>query len=207
MKFTVDSPRSTVDSRLWIPKGYLFLILMLASSCISTLRSLQDRRKLLTSQYEQINFAELMRKYVGKDQSGQHSIEGIYSVSVVVLKKSKGLFSDEVKEREVDRKENYAQVAIIRDNARNNREYIEVPLDKNNLASYPIRGELTTMTEGNVLVLRHFEPKGRTLNYSFAYDQGKEILEGISTETSGNVTYTSKLTFAKLYPKPSAAHP
>jgi hypothetical protein len=43
------------------------------------------------------------------------------------------------------------------------------------------------------------------MTYSFTYDRDKDILEGIRIETSGNVTYTYKLTFAKLYPKPGIA--
>ncbi len=150
--------------------------------------------------YEQINFVDLVKKYVSKDKPG-HGIEGIYSVSVIVLKRNKGLFSSEEKERVIEQKDHYAQVAVIRDNARNNREYIEVPVDKNNLASYSVRGEFTTLSEGNILVLKHFEPKGKALTYSFTYDKEKDILEGIRTETNGSVTYTYKLNFVKLYPK------
>jgi hypothetical protein len=185
-------------------KGWAFVVLFslsLSSCTFQTLKSLQNRSKMVMSSYEQINFVELMRRYVSKEKAGRYDIEGIYSVSISVLKKNKPLFSSEFKEKEVERKENYAQVAIIRDNSRNNREYIEIPLDKANEPSYSVRGEFTGMSSGNVLVLKHFEPKGRILNYQFAYDEGKEILEGISTETSGNVTYTYKLTFVKLYPK------
>ncbi len=163
------------------------------------LYTMQQKRKSQTNPYEQISFVELMKKYMNKEKPGQNSLEGIYSVSSIILKKSKGEGSSEGKE--VDRKENYAQVAIVRDNARNSREYIEIPIDKNNQPSYSIRGELTTLSEGNVLVLKHFEPKGKVLMYSFAYDKEKDILEGIRTETNSNTTYTYKLTFAKLYPK------
>ena len=154
--------------------------------------------------YEQINFVDLVKKYVSKDKSGPQNIEGIYSVSIIVLKKSKGLFSSEERERIIEQKDHYAQVAIIRDKERNNREFIEVPVDKHNLTSYSVRGEFTTLSEGNILVLKHLEPKGQVLTYSFTYDQEKDILEGIRTETKGNVTYTYKLNFVKLYPKRTA---
>jgi|SRR6267154_3841464 len=160
-----------------------------------------NNTRIQHSSYEQINFVDLVKKYVTKNKSGQ-GIEGIYSVSIVVLKKSKGLFASEEKERIIEQKDHYAQVAIIQDNARNNREFIEVPIDKNNQTSYSVRGELTTLAEGNILVLKHFEPKGKALTYSFTYDMEKDILEGIRTETNGrNVTYTYKLNFVKLYPK------
>lgn len=154
--------------------------------------------------YEQINFPELMKKYMDKEKSSD-GIEGIYSVSSLILKKSKGLFSSVEKEKTIDQKEHYAQVAIIRDKARNNREYIEIPIDKNYVPSYSIRGEFTTLSEGNIIVLKHFEPKGKVLMYAFTYDHEKDILEGIRTETSGSVTYTYKLTFVKLYPKSAMA--
>lgn len=185
-------------------KPVYFLFIFLCSCSIekiyqaSTLRSKQL--------YEQISFVELMKKYMDKEKSGQGNVEGIYSVSSLILKKSKGLFSSEEKERTVDQKEHYAQVAVIRDDARNNREFVEIPIDKNYLSSYPIRGEFTALSEGNVLVLKHFEPKGKMLIYSFVYDKDKDILEGIRTETSGNVTYTYKLIFVKLYPKQAVAH-
>lgn len=180
-------------------KRFLILPVLLALCSCSVRQMYQAKTQQLS--YEQINFVDLVKKYVTKGKPG-HGIEGIYSVSIVVLKRNKGLFASEEKERIIEQKEHYAQVAIIQDNARNNREYIEVPVDKNNQTSYSVRGELTTLSEGNILVLKHFEPKGKTLTYSFTYDKEKDILEGIRTETNGrNVTYTYKLNFVKLYPK------
>jgi len=176
-------------------------VLLALSSC--SLQKLQqaNANRIQHSSYEQINFVDLVKKYVTKSKPGQ-GIEGIYSVSIVVLKRSKGLFASEEKERVIEQKEHYARIAIIQDNARNNREYIEIPVDKDTQASYSVRGEFTTLAEGNILVLKHFEPKGKTLTYSFTYDSDKDILEGIRTETNGrNVTYTYKLNFVKLYPK------
>jgi hypothetical protein len=184
-------------------KPVYFLFILLCSCSVEKIYNANAARS--RQLYEQINFIELMKKYMDKDKSGQGSVEGIYSVSSVVLKKSKGLFSSEEKERTVDQKEHYAQVAVIRDNARNNREFVEIPIDKNYLSSYSIRGEFTALSEGNVLVLKHFEPKGKVLIYSFVYDREKDILEGIRTETSGNTTYTYKLIFVKLYPKQAIA--
>ncbi|GHN01892.1 hypothetical protein WSM22_33810 [Cytophagales bacterium WSM2-2] len=175
-------------------------IAVLCASCFfNTVPQVQKGSK---APYEQINFVELMRKYIDKSNNGQRTIEGIYSVSASITKKSKGLFSSVEKEKTLEQKEHYAQVAIIRDNSKNNREYVEIPIDKTNQSSYPIRGEFTTLSEGNILVLHHFEPKGKTLTYTFTYDQDKEMLEGIRTETSGGATITHKLVFMKLYPKP-----
>jgi hypothetical protein len=176
------------------------LIICLCWSC-SIEKLYLAKHEMTKRQYEQINFAELMKKYMDKEKTSDGNIEGIYSVSSLILKKSKGLFSSVEKEKAVDQKDHYAQVAIIQDKARNNREYIEIPIDKNYMPSYSIRGEFTTLSEGNILVLKHFEPKGKVLMYAFTYDREKDILEGIRTETNGGVTYTYKLTFVKLYPK------
>ncbi len=181
-------------------KSILFLgFALLCNACSLEKYYLASHQRVIRP-YEQINFPELMKKYMDKSNSPD-GVEGIYSVSSVVLKKSKGLFSSVEKEKTVDQKDHYAQVAIIRDNARNNREYVEIPMDKSYLPSYSVRGELTTLSEGNIIVLKHFEPKGKVLMYAFTYDHEKDILEGVRTETSGNTTYTYKLTFVKLYPK------
>ena len=180
-------------------KLLLFFCFALCSCSFQKMSQMKTTRA--QQSYEQINFVDLVKKYITKDKSGPKNIEGIYSVSVTVFKRSKGLFSSGERERMIEQKEHYAQVAIIRDNSRNNREFIEVPVDKNNLSSYSVRGELNTLSEGNILVLKHFEPKGKPLTYSFTYDREKDILEGIRTETNGNVTYTYKLIFVKLYPK------
>lgn len=153
--------------------------------------------------YEQITFLDLMKKYMDKSGVGQNDIEGIYSVSASALKKSKGLFSKTEKEKTIDQRDNYAMVAILRDNTKNHREYIEVPIDRDNRFSYPIRGELTAAADANILVLNHFEPKGKVLTYTIAYDQDKNILEGVRTETSGSTTRTYKIVYLKMYPKPA----
>jgi hypothetical protein len=150
-------------------------------------------------QFEQITFVELIKKYVEKGKLGP--AEGIYAVTSVVTRSKKQLFSGEIKEKEVDRRENYAQVAIILDNSHNNREYIEIPIDRSNMSSYPVRGEFSTMADGNILVLKHFEPKGVVLTYSLTFDATHEVLEGVRTETKGGKTFNYKLTYVKLYPK------
>jgi hypothetical protein len=178
-------------------------ILVFVLCCSCSVEKLMQMKQQVSSPYEQITFIELMRKYMDKDVSGQNSIEGIYSVSASALKKGKGLFSSIEKEKTIDQKDNYAMVAIIRDNSKNNREYIEVPIDEDNKISYPIRGELTAASEGNILTLRHFEPKGKVLTYTLAYDYDKNIIEGVRTESSGSTTRTYKIVYLKMYPKPS----
>src|SRR4051812_29387132 len=111
--------------RLFLPTVFSLLLF----SC-SVEKLYHTNAKRANQAYEQINFVELVKKYMDKNTESE-GIEGIYSVSGMVLKKSKGLFATEAKERTVFQKDHYAQVAVIRDNSRNNREYIEIPIDKN----------------------------------------------------------------------------
>ncbi|MGC4021695.1 MAG: hypothetical protein QM734_07010 [Cyclobacteriaceae bacterium] len=159
--------------------------------------------KQKVSPYDQINFVELTRKYVEKQTP--KDIEGIYTVSASAVKRSKPLFASTERDKTLDQKDNYAMVAIISDHSKNNREFIEIPLDNVKGYSYPIRGEFTSLSEGNVLMLHHFEPKGKVLSYSLVYDKEKKMLEGVRTESSGNATYTYKITFLKVYPKTAPA--
>ncbi len=179
----------------------LFLLLMVTGlSCsIDKLYKMKENRKV--NPYEQINFNEMVSRYMSKDKSSVGSIEGIYSVSSLVSKKGKGLLSSTEKEKIVDREENFSKVAIIRDSQHPGREYLEVTLDKDFLPSYSIRGEFTGLSDGNILVYKHFEPRGKILSYTFSYDKSRDILEGVRTENNGSFEFTHKLTYLKLAPK------
>jgi hypothetical protein len=177
----------------------LFLALMITSCSFEKLYKMNQHRKV--SPYEQINFNEMVSRYVNKDKSSVGSIEGIYSVSSLVSKKGKGLLSATEKEKIVDRDENFSKVAIIQDSQHPGREYLEVPLDKDFLPSYSIRGEFTGLSDGNILVYKHFEPRGKIVSYTFSYDQARDILEGVRKENNGSFEFTYKLTYLKLAPK------
>jgi len=177
--------------------------MLLTTSCsFEKLYQLRQKRKV--SAYEQIEFDDIVKRYFGKDKTSVGTIEGIYSVSSLVTKKGKGLLSSTEKEKITEREENYSKVAIIHDPGNGNREYFEVPLDKDYLPSYSIRGEFTGITNGNIMVYKHLESRGRTTTYTFTYDKSHDMLEGIRTENSGSFTYTYKLTYLKLYPKTGA---
>lgn len=176
------------------------LIAALFVSCsMDKLYSMKQRNKVYS--YEQIDFHDLMKRYVNKEQSSLGEIEGIYSVSMVVYKKGKGVLSSTEKEKVSERKENYMQVAIIKDAGGANREYVEVPLDKKFLPSYSIRGEFNRMADANILIYKHFESRGRESSYTFTFDRTKDILEGVRKENNGQFEYTYQLTYVKLQPK------
>lgn len=178
---------------------FLFLLATLSSCSIDMLYKMKQNRKV--NPYEQINFNEMVSRYMIKDKSSVGSIEGIYSVSSLVSKKGRGLLSSTEKEKIVDRDENFSKVAIIRDSKHPGREYLEVTVDKDFLPSYSIRGEFTGLSDGNLLVYKHFESRGKILSYTFSYDQSRDILEGVRTENNGSFEFTYKLTYLKLTPK------
>lgn len=184
--------------RSWL---FSLLILVVLSSCVQKLTQMSQKQTAKVSPFEQVDFQELMRRYMDKDLTGNDGIEGIYSVSILVEKKSKGLFSASEKERVVERKENYATVAVLRDRNNSNREFMEISLDKDRLPSYPIRGEFTAMNESNIMIYNHFEPKGKNFTYTFTFDRSRDILEGVRTEVNGRAEFTYTLTYLKLYPK------
>jgi hypothetical protein len=176
------------------------LIGIVSVSCsMEKLYSMKQRNKVHS--YEQIDFHDLMKRYVNKEQSSVGEIEGIYSVSMIVYKKGKGVLSSTEKEKVAERKENYTQVAIIKDTDGANREYVEVPLDKKFMPSYSIRGEFSRMADANILIYKHFESRGRESSYTFTFDRAKDILEGVRKENNGQFEYTYQLTYMKLQPK------
>ncbi len=178
----------------------VILISVLSISCsVEKLYSMKQRNKVYG--YEQIDFHDLIKRYMIKESDGRSEIEGIYSVSLVVHRKGKGIFSATEKEKIWERKENYKQVAIIKDVDGGNREYIEVPLDKKYLPSYSIRGEFNRMADANILIYKYLEARGRVTSYTFTFDQAKDILEGIRKENSGQFEYTYQLTYVKLQPR------
>jgi len=148
--------------------------------------------------YEQIDFHDIIKRYMNKEQSDAGDMEGIYSVSLVVYKKGKGILSSVEKEKIWERKENYMQVAILKDSDTPNREYLEIPLEKKYLPSYSVRGEFSRMAESSILIYNRLESKGRATSYTFTYDRTKEMLEGVRKENSGQFEYTYQLTYIKL---------
>ena len=183
----------------------VLVVLSMGSCSYDRLITNAQNRKAKMSPLEQVNLEEMVERYMAKDQTSIGTIEGIYSVSAVVTKKGKAVFSAREKERITDRKENYSKVAIIRDHSEAGREYIELVIDKGYQASYPVYGEFSSMAESNLLLYKHYDSKARSTSYTFTYDKSKDILDGVRTDNAGNNrTITYKLTYIKLSPKAPA---
>lgn len=175
-------------------------LLVLLEGC-SLERAYMIRQRHRIYPLEQVDFHYLADRYVNKERTSMATVEGIYSVSSVVTKKSKQLLSGQEKERVKDREENYSKVVIIRDNRNVDRDFIEIALDKENMPSYSVIGEFKELSESNLLIYKHFDPKGKSsTSYTFSYDQAKDILEGVRVENTNNAVITYKLTYVKLEP-------
>ncbi len=176
--------------------SFILLLTFLSSCSVEKLYTMKQRSKV--NAFEQIDFHDLMKRYLNKDVQKADELEGLYSVSMVVSKKGKGILSSSEKERITDRKENYLQVAILKDMETGNREYMEVPLDKKYLPSYSIQGEFSRMEDANILIYKKYESRGRVTAYTFTFDRTRNILEGVRKENNGQFEYTYLLTYVKL---------
>lgn len=152
-------------------------------------------------EYQTLDAAEMIRRFVSKPMYATMAIEGIYSVSGRVNKKRKGLLSARVRERVVDRKDNYATVAIIRDYEGTDTEFLMISLAQENAHHYPVVGALTTLADGRGFLCKHVEPNGDALTFTFAFTGDADLLEGVCTKVSGKKTITYDVSYLKTFPK------
>lgn len=176
----------------------LVFILFITSFFAQAQGSLNIRGKSKKIQYEEVNFEDLMRRYLDKQTSSFHELEGIYSVSCIITRRGRNLFGNEV-ERVIERKDNYARVAILKDRPTANRDYIEVSLSYREAGKFPIMGTFNMLSEGRGLIYKHLEPDGSTL--SFSMKDEIDLIEGEYAKVEGSKTITYKLSYLRIYPK------
>ncbi len=173
----------------------IILPLLAIQGCI--VHTVSTKRAEKTSAFRQVNFQDLIQRYMKK--GGVNSIEGVYSVSGIVIRKGKNLLGEE-REKTTDRKENYATVAILQEDQKGG-DLIELSLNKKGLTSYSIIGEFKSAAAGGILVYKHYDPKGKDTSYTFTRDETSEILEGVRVENEGGKQVTYKLVYVKLNPQ------
>lgn len=177
------------------------MLVVSCSGCVFIPHQANKNKPLKSSAYEQVDLEGMIRRYIAKTQHVA-SVEGIYTVSCVITKRSKTIFSPVERERTVARKDNYAKVAILKDWPGSNTEYVEISLHEKNASRYPIVAEFDELSEGGGFIYKHFEPKGKVMSFTFLYDQSNpDLLEGVYTVKEGNGEVTYKLTYVKVYPK------
>ena len=177
---------------------YLFLLLALAAHFSYS----QSKPKTIFKKphYHEVDFEDLMHRYFGKEAGSHSRLEGIYSVSCVITKTNKAFLTGKQKVKVVERKDNYARVAILKDWPDTDRDYIEVSLSYRATNKYPIVGELSTIAVGEAYIYKHIEPDGSMYDYSMAAGS-TDLIEGEHSEMHGRKTITYKLSYMKIYPK------
>jgi len=179
--------------------GILVMMVFLTMESSAQVNSLFAKKKKY--QYRYVDTDDMIKRYISKSSHPMVSIEGIYSVSGTVTKKGKNFLSGEYKEKVVDRKDNYANIAILRDWSDSENEFIVLSLKQDDASQYPIVAELTTLSEGRGFLCKHFEPDGKIMTFTFTFDGDSDILEGIFTKQEGSKTVTYSITYLKTFPK------
>jgi len=141
-----------------------------------------------------------MHRYLGKETGSFNKLEGIYSVSCVITKSSKSFLTGQHKVKVVERKDNYARVAILKDWPGAKRDFIEVSLSYHVANKYPIVGEMSTLSRGEAYIYKHMEPDGSVRDFSMA-TASLDLIEGEHSEMYNRKTITWKLSYLKIYPK------
>jgi hypothetical protein len=176
----------------------LSVLAVLAVECIAQENTpLQKKRKY---QYEEIDFEDMMRRYFQKGAASD--LEGIYSVSCVITRRSKVFLSKRERIKIVERKDNYARVAIIKDLPGTKRDFIEISLSYHDAKKYPVMGEINGLSEGKGMIYKHVEPDGTSVSFSMI-SESPELLEGQYAKMERRKTITYRLSYLKIYPKSS----
>lgn len=177
-----------------------FTLLLMVVLCSDGWAQQQLKKVLRMNKYQfqEVDFEDMMRRYFQKEVS--HPVEGIYSVSCVIVKRNKMFLSNKDKERVVERKDNYARVAIMKDWPGSKRDFIEVSMSYRDAKKYPIVGDLSALAEGNGFIYNHIEPDGKTISFSMI-GESAELLEGEYAKMERRKTITYKLSYIKIFPK------
>jgi len=176
------------------------MIFCLVEASLAQQTVFRNKRKKM--QYEEVSFEDMMRRYFGKEIGPFNELEGIYSVSCVIVKSGRNFITGHETKTIVARKDNYARVAIVKDRPGSQREFIEVSLSYREANRYPIVGEFSSIVEGAGLLYKHIEPDATTLPFSMIVIHD-DLIEGEYAYMKGRKTITYKLSYLKIYPRES----
>lgn len=151
--------------------------------------------------YQYVDSEDIIRRFITRNGE-PHLIEGIYTVSSSITRKKKALLSQQIKTKVIARQDNYARVAIVRDEEGSNNDFIEISLNEKHNDVHPIVGQINLLSEGSGFIYKHIEPKGEVWNFTFLFDEDEpDILDGVNTRTKGTAHYTYSLFYHKTFPK------
>ena len=179
---------------------YWIIVSGLLITCNFSAAQTSEKSKIKKSVYEEVDLEDMMRRYFGKEKS--NPLEGIYSVSCVITKRNKRLLSQRERIKIVERKDNYARIAILKDWPESRRDYIEVSLSYRDAKKYPIVGELSTLSDGRGFIYKHLEPDGSVISFSLL-NESMELLEAEYSDMQKRKIITYRLSYLKIYPKAS----
>ena len=180
-------------------KFIIFIFLLVVTFGYSYGQS-RTKRIFKKPHYQEVDFEDLMHRYFGKEAGSFNKLEGIYSVSCVITKSNRAFLSGRKKVKIVERKDNYARVAILKDWPGTKRDFIEVSLSYHVTNKYPIVGEVSTIAEGEAYIYKHIEPDGSVYDFSVVAG-ATDLIEGEHSEMLRRKTITYKLSYMKIYPK------
>ena len=150
--------------------------------------------------YEEIGFEDMIHRYLHRDGQKASTIEGIYSVSCVITKSKRHWLTGKDVVKVMERRDNYARVAIMKETFSPKRDYIEVSMSGKDASKYFIVGELTELAEGSGFVYKHLEPDGEIISFSMLLTT-PDLVEGQYTYSKRKHMVTTRLSYFKLYPK------
>ncbi len=150
--------------------------------------------------YQEVDLEEMIKRYFGKGPGATNSLEGIYSVSAVITKINRPFLASHDRTKVIDRKDNYARVAILKDWPGSKRDFIEVSMSYHVANKYPVVGEFTFLTDDRGYTYKHIEPDGSTIVFTMLYNS-IDLIEGSHTFMHRRKTITYKLSYLKIYPK------
>ena len=178
---------------------YTTLLVLLLGISAETVAQSHSRSRSKKANYEEVNLEDMIRRYYEKEIGPFNALEGIYSVSCLITKTNKGFLSGRERERAVEKKDNYARVAILKDRPQSKRDFIEISLSYHEANKYPIMGELNLLSEGRGYIYRHLEPDGSIV--SFSMKDETDLIEGEYSVIKGRKKIRYKLSYLKIYPK------
>ena len=152
-------------------------------------------------QHEQVSFEDMIHRYLHRDGTSAQPVEGIYSVSCIITKSKKHWLTGKQVVRVLDRKDNYARVAIIKETLDKKRDFMEVSLSNKDATKYPVVGMLVTILDGEGFKYLHTEPDGKVLTFSMLLTHD-DLLEGQFVSSRRKALITTRLSYFKLFPKP-----
>lgn len=186
--------------------SFLVVLFTLIGSSVFAQKTRFSNRPFRKPAYEFVKFEDVVKRYFGKEVHRVDPVEGIYSVSCVITRKSRNIFTGKERIKVIGRKDNYARVAIFRDWPGSRRDYLEVSLSYRNSTQYPVVGEFEDLGTGNSFLYNHIEPDNSKLVYS-VISESSELLEGEYSKSKGRKTITWKLSYLKIYPRDTGSTP